>query len=70
MSKIKSVYKEYNNGEEAVYIVDNKNKSFRCNKITYHEPQGVGDRHYCDVYFKDKGKLRIFEPDEVEFYKE
>lgn len=39
-------------------------------KIEYHPPQGDGDRHYVDVYFKDGTKQRDFNFNYVKFDKE
>lgn len=33
-------------------------------KIVYHQPRGEGDKHYVDVYFKDK-VVRYFRFDDI-----
>ncbi len=35
-------------------------------RIRYHEPQGEGDKHYCDVYINDE-IIREFKLDHVVF---
>ena len=60
------LFKVYANGEiEREYEGVNGVK-----EIYYHESQGEGDRHYCDVtYFSGKTK-RVFNPDTVTFKKD
>ena len=51
----------YTTGEEegedcSSYVVGEKNVT----RIEYHEAQFSGDKHYCDVFYKDKTSSRIF----------
>ena len=35
--------------------------------IEYHEPQGEGDKHYCDVYLQDGTVQREFNLNRITF---
>ena len=63
MKEVKDVYKQFSNGEEFNYFMGKKYVV----GITYHEPSGEGDAHYCDVEFEGGSITRIFNPDSVEF---
>ena len=67
---IKSVYKVYGENEESYYEVGEISiyKESKVTKITYHEPRGTGDTHYCDIEYAETGKkTRLFRPDEIEW---
>ena len=40
---------------------------FTIKRITYHEPMGEGDAHYCDVFFTNGNMERYFRPRSVVF---
>lgn len=64
--KVKSLYKIDSVAEDNW----NYKVGHNCESIEYHEPQGDGDAHYCDVKFSDGRNTRVFRPDEVEFQEE
>ena len=64
--KVKSICKEYLT-EELYFVVGEKIEGKAITKIEYHEPQGEGDAHYCDIYYEDETMKRIFRPDEIDF---
>ena len=39
-------------------------------QIAYHEPQGEGDKHFCDVQLDTGIQLRVFNLNKVEFLQE
>ena len=67
---VQRIYKEFPDGSFIEYhlgkmigggvVVDN---------IKYHEPQGEGDAHYCDVIFSDNTEQRVFRPDVIDLSK-
>ena len=36
-------------------------------RIEYHEPQGEGDSHYCDMSSQGIRVIRVFRPDFIRF---
>ena len=67
---IKSVYKVYGADEESYFEVGEISvyKEGKVTKITYHEPNGTGDSHYCDIEYTEIGKkTRLFRPDKIEW---
>ena len=66
MKIVKSFFKSTGDGEHYFYF----RGKLHVVDITYHEPQGEGDAHYCDVIFDDKSSFRVFRPDVVEFSEE
>lgn len=71
--RVWSVYKEYPNDTASLkkskfyYLGKYVSSEVYVTNITYHEPRGEGDAHYCDVYFSDEDTLRLFRPDEITF---
>jgi hypothetical protein len=69
--KIKSISKVYWEGAESYFVVGKKPISNRgmgtVTEITYHEPSGEGDAHYCDVLFDSGDKTRLFRPDAIDW---
>ena len=65
--KITSVTKCYGDGNEDYFTTD-KSTTYGCDKIVYHEPQGEGDAHYCDIY-KGENFTRLFSPSKIQFNK-
>ena len=49
---------EYNDAE----VGKDKVKS-----ITYHVPRGEGDRHFCDIYYVNGTKIRVFNINKIEW---
>ena len=56
------ISKEYAND-----VVEYAVGKFSVERIEYHEPQGEGDAHYCDVYFQGIRVMRVFRPDFIDF---
>ena len=46
---------------------ENIEVGFSIKRITYHEPRGEGDAHYCDVFFIQGHMERFFRPRSVVF---
>lgn len=71
MNEVKSVYKQFLNDEG---IIKAEKGGMFCGNIVrqikYHEPQGEGDQHYCDIHFDDGETERVFRPDIVVFFKD
>jgi len=63
MKEVKSVYKTLSDGGGYFFFIG---KQYVVG-ITYHEPNGKGDAHYCDVEFEGGSITRIFNPDSIEF---
>ena len=51
------------NGEESRISLHTSNVE----RLLYHTPRGVGDKHYIDVYYKDGSVIRCFNIDSVTF---
>ena len=49
---------------EHLFRIDEKPKVV---DIQYHEPQGEGDQHYCDIYLSDGIMKRVFRPESISF---
>jgi hypothetical protein len=69
--KVRQIIKEYPilRESEVVYVGMIRGNSV-VESITYHEPMGEGDAHYCDVFYSNGSCDRIFKPDSIEFVKE
>ena len=63
--KVENCYKELASGE----VFDVKPFLSGVVDIVYHETQGEGDAHYCDIFMDDGRIKRIFRPDYIEFAK-
>lgn len=38
---------------------------YECTEIHGHIPQGEGDKHYCDIWFKNQTMLRVFNINQI-----
>ena len=64
MKKVVEFYKEYpvDESKECIKLCNDD-----VDRIEYHEPQGEGDAHYCDVYYTNGYEYRVFKPDSILF---
>lgn len=64
--EVASCYKEYPLGQLMTnVVVGHASNGIMVEKIIYHEPQGEGDQHYCDIVFAGGKTTRVFRPDTV-----
>ena len=68
--RVASVFKQGPNHENWDYYIGKKYGGEVIEKIEYHQPQGEGDAHYCDIIYTSGNVDRIFRPDSIEFIKE
>ena len=71
--KVRQFFKSYNDPDnlyDSYYVGKLCGGNVIVSQIEYHEPQGEGDAHYCDVIYSDGCKTRIFRPDSIDFFKD
>lgn len=68
--KAQRVYKEFADGAYKEYYLEKMvGGGVVVDAIEYHEPQGEGDAHYCDILFSDGTVERLFRPNSINFSK-
>ena len=66
--KVKSVYKEYRiDGQFDYFFIDKDTLDGKVTLIEYYPWEGIGDANHVSVYFENGNKVKIFNPDTVEF---
>ena len=64
---ISKAYKYYEKGPTITIYIGKELDGGMVASIQYHEPSGEGDAHYIDVLISNGKRIRIFQPDEIEF---